>query len=178
MRQILTDQQPRAFNMAFQLTRNEDSARELAQEASVRAIEKWGCYDARRPFAPWLLTILKNRYLDGLRSARLTRSIDAPASDADGDMRSLLENCSDDSESPLDQLLCKETRKLVRRVLAGLPAACRRVLVMCDMNDESYETVALALGVPRGTVCSRLYRARRLFRERFVRLEESGASCV
>lgn len=182
MRQLIAGQQQHAFSFAFQLTRNADSAQELVQEASLRTIEKWDQRDARRAFAPWLLTILKNRYLDGLRSARhrLTDSMDAFVSSSDGGHESRLEVVPDDSESPINHMLRMEACEMVRKALAGLPFGHRRVLVLCDMNDQTYAVAARVIGAPLGTIRSRLYRARRLFRERFIRLEESGAveSCV
>lgn len=173
MRQLITGQQQHAFSFAFQLTRNADSAQELVQEASMRAIEKWGQRDARRAFAPWLLTILKNRYLDGLRSARhrLTDSMDALVASSDRGHESRLEVVPDDSESPLDHMLRMETGEMVRKILAGLPFGQRRVLVLRDMNGRTYAATARLLGVSLGALRSRLYRARCLFRERFVLLE-------
>lgn len=173
MRQLITGEQQHAFSFAFQLTRNTDSAQELVQEASLRAIERWGQRDARRPFAPWLLTILKNRYLDGRRNARyrLTDSLDAVVSGSEGERQSYLEVVPDDSESPLDHMLRVEAGEMVHKVLAGLPRGQRRVLVLRDMDGRTYAATARMLGVSLGTIRSRLYRARRLFRERFVLLE-------
>src|SRR3954470_12507168 len=71
----------KAYNFAYRLAGNEQDARDLVQEAFTRAYEHFGSYDPNRPFDSWLLRILHNVFLDGVRrySHGRTVSLDSPA---------------------------------------------------------------------------------------------------
>lgn len=138
-----------AYNLARWLTRNDEDAEDVAQEACLRAMK---FFDGFRGGAvrPWLLTIVRNTYLTWLQKNR--RKETAP-----------LEN--DEVESaganPEELLLERVDGQSLRRALEDLPPEYREVLVLRELEDLSYKEISEVAGIPMGTVMSRLARARR-----------------
>lgn len=146
-----------AHRLARWLTRNNDDAADIVQEATLRAFRHFDGFrggDARA----WLLTIVRNT---GYRWQRNRNRLQY--------MGSVWEWMPEDTGSPADldpeQLILQRAEQTqVTRTLNGLPARCREVLVMRELDGLSYREIADATGVPIGTVMSRLARARSRFR--------------
>lgn len=132
-------------------------ARDLAQETFAKALAH--C-EADRPANPqaWILRIARNACLD-LARRRRTR----------GPQQPVLESCAVEGETPESRAGREEEIAIVRRAVAALPGRLRDVLVLREYGDQSYEEIAAALNIRRGTVMSRLNRARaavlRFYRE-------------
>jgi RNA polymerase sigma-70 factor (ECF subfamily) len=145
---------PDLYRAARRLVRRVDDAEDLVQETCLRA---FGALDqVRHPEAakPWVFTVLRSVFL---RDAARWDPVRADASDARGrDQR--LEGPA--GESPLQGALIEEARLATQR----LPIAFREVVVLAHVGGFSYREMARILGVPLGTVMSRLFRARRLLR--------------
>jgi RNA polymerase sigma-70 factor (ECF subfamily) len=161
----------KAYCFAMGLCGNEDDAKELVQEAFVKAMDRIASHDPSLPFQAWFLTILKHLYLDGTRryEKRLGQSLELPI-DAAG--LTVAEGIADEREiSLLDRLERQESSKLVRRAMRALTPDARSVLLMIDLEGLGYEEAAVVMGCPLNTLRSRIVRARAALKERLLALE-------
>ena len=137
----------RLHGAARHLTGERTDAEDLVQDTLVRAYRALCRFDGRHPRA-WLLTILRNAYYKDARRRRPRPTVLVPSDDDHAD------------EVAFDDALA--------RALATLPTARRDVVVLVDVEGFTYAEASAALGVPVGTVMSRLHRARRKLREQLV----------
>ena len=149
-----------AFLFALQLTGNREDALDLAQDAMVRFFGSLGRFDHRRPLRPWLLRIVRNLVRDRARRRRVRR-IESVMPEPE----LVLVAPPDSAPSPEATAVRRDVQLVVWRALQELPSHYREVLALRDYMDLSYDEIATALGIPRGTVMSRLHRARRLLRD-------------
>jgi RNA polymerase sigma-70 factor (ECF subfamily) len=153
-----------AYNLARWLTRNEQDAQDVVQEAYLRAFRYFDGLrggDARA----WLLAIVRNAgytWLEKNRPAEMVAIDDAGiiASDVES-----VGHAVPSESNPEVILLQSVNRKLVNQALEDLPVAYREVLVLRELEDLSYKEVAAIAGVPLGTVMSRLSRGREMLRK-------------
>lgn len=144
-----------AYNLARWLTRNDQDAEDLVQAAFVRAFRFFATFrgeDARS----WLLTIVRNTHFTQLRDNWQSRN----AMPFDEELHA--DSADSEQLSPEAVLLQRDTQAAVNHALGRLPTVFREVVVLKDMNDFSYKEIAQIVGVPIGTVMSRLARARKL----------------
>jgi RNA polymerase sigma-70 factor (ECF subfamily) len=136
---------PRLRRYARALTGQADSADDLVQDTLERALEKWRFWQSTRDLRPWLFSIMHNLHVDVYRRG------------------ARIDYCDDEGLPELpqraEQTDALELRDLDRS-LALLPLEQREVLLLVGLEELSYAEVAKALGVPTGTVMSRLSRAR------------------
>ncbi|MES1248343.1 MAG: sigma-70 family RNA polymerase sigma factor [Actinomycetota bacterium] len=129
---------PRAYRAAYLVTRDASAAEDIAQEAFLAAVRALDRFDRRRPFGPWLHRIVVNRAIDWTRARTLRGEVAAdelPSVQANGDR--------------LDDLVDR---------LAVLPPDQRAVVVLRHLLEYTPGEIAELLGLPRGTVNSRLRR--------------------
>jgi RNA polymerase sigma factor (sigma-70 family) len=139
-----------AFNYARWLTRNDADAEDVVQDACVRAMRFFSSLrdnDAR----PWLFAIVRNTWYS--RVSRRASSEPTPLIVAQHDE-------ADDALDPEERLLQQHTVAVVRTALEQLPVDFREVLVLRELEGLSYKEIAAVVGVPLGTVMSRLARGR------------------
>jgi RNA polymerase sigma-70 factor (ECF subfamily) len=127
-------------------------AEDAAQEAFIRAWQHLPNYRPRAPFRSWLYRIATNAALDALRRERETVDVDG------------LSLVSPD-EGPEAVVEEEERGEEVRRAVLALPPSSRAVLVLREYERLSYREIAETLGIPMGTVMSRLNYARKRLRE-------------
>jgi RNA polymerase sigma factor (sigma-70 family) len=140
-----------AYNLARWLTRNDQDAEDVVQEASLRAFKYWKGFSGR-DCRSWLLAIVRNTYYSWLRQ----RSVQ-PELTPDGDMDDIEEIVS----NPENVLLQNADRELLKAALEDLPVEFREAIVFREMEGLSYKEIADIAAVPIGTVMSRLARARK-----------------
>lgn len=145
-----------AYFHALSLTGNREDAMDVSQDAFVRAWRNIRSVDADRPFYAWYYTILKRLALNCIRQRERRR--EEPGAEW------LLEQKAADADPAGRHQQQLETR-MVQRVLMRLPLTEREILCLKDMHEHSYRDIAAILAIPAGTVMSRLYTARRHFRQ-------------
>lgn len=152
------------LRVARRLTRNPADAEDLVQDTLVRAYRSIDRFDGRHPRA-WLLTILRNGFLNTVRRTR-PDLLDVEAAQQ-------LPGRGDDAriDGTEHQALAGQFDPLVREAVSSLSAKHRAVIALVDLDGLSYQEAADLLGVPIGTVMSRLHRARGRIR---ARLEANG----
>ena len=140
-----------AFNYARWLTRSDVDAEDLVQDAYVRALRFFSSLrgeDARA----WLLTIVRNTWYG--RFPRRAGGVVVTIADENPDTR------ADASLDPEALLIQHQTVERVRDALEALPTDFREVLVLRELEGLSYREIATVVGIPIGTVMSRLARGR------------------
>lgn len=154
-----------ALDAAYRLAGNREEARELVQESLFRVVRAWDTFDGSRPLEAWFLTILRNLFYDTRKaSSRKALSLDGGYENEEGDSLNLHEVVPAQERSAFDILATAESQAAVRRALRQLSKKHRKALTACDMNGMRYREAAARLGVPSGTLRSRLSRARSAFR--------------
>jgi RNA polymerase sigma-70 factor (ECF subfamily) len=145
----------RAYLQALGLVGSREDALDLSQEAFARAFRARHTLDPERPFYAWLYQILRNLCFNFLRDRR-TR---ARALEAEGQAW-LVERARAAAADPARALERARARQRVTAAIEQLPAREREVLVLKEFEDLKYREIAELVGVPVGTVMSRLYAAR------------------
>lgn len=151
--------QDRLYNTVFHVVGHEQDARDIVQEALVQAFLKLETFRHQSGFFTWLYRIAFNAAMTHQRRRRPVASIDG---DRHGD------RCFDppgSAEPPCQAVERAEQCEQVRKALTQLSDEHRAILVLREMEGCNYETIAEVLGVPLGTVRSRLYRARLQLKE-------------
>jgi RNA polymerase sigma-70 factor (ECF subfamily) len=140
------------YNLALWLLRDEHRANDAIQDAALKA---WRRFDSFRggDGKAWFLAIVRTSVYDLLRGERRP------------DSQSLEDHCEvtaspSNEMPPLSAMLCREHSELVHNVASALPPAVREILVLREVEGLSYAQIAVVLGVPVGTVMSRVSRAR------------------
>lgn len=137
------------------------AAEDLVQETFLQVYLSGESFDRTRRFKPWLFTIAANKARDMLRSKgrRPEVPIDAQIGGEGDDGQRFLDFMADDSELPETGLERSEEQELIRSLLQELPEHLREVLVLGYYHKFAYKDIADILGVPLGTVKSRLHAA-------------------
>jgi RNA polymerase sigma-70 factor (ECF subfamily) len=146
------------LRVAMSLTRNSADAEDLVQDTLLRAYRAVDRFDGRYPRA-WLLTIMRNAQVNRVRRRRPELMRDPDAGDR------LLES-QEPHDSAEQDALCEAFDAAVEKALDELPDKFQRVVRLVDLDGLSYQEAAEVLGVPIGTVMSRLHRARSRIRGR------------
>lgn len=147
------------WRVAMSLTRNRADAEDLVQETLLRAYKAIGSFDGRYPRA-WLLTILRNTERNRHRRRRPELLSDPDIAEERGPATE-----PDDVERRVED---RDFDRAVTAALDELPDNFRRVIELVDVDGLTYQETADLLGVPLGTVMSRLHRARRRIRDLLV----------
>ena len=156
---------PNVSRFARMLTRNADDADDLAQETILRACANWRSFRAGTDCRRWLFTICRNQFLrDQQRAARVV-AVDDPETDVSRVAELYWDAVGRGFEGFFDRI---DLAPALEDGLRDLAQEYREVVLLVDVEEYSYADAADALGVPVGTVRSRLYRARRLLQERLL----------
>lgn len=157
-----------AYNVARWITRNAQDAEDVVQETYLRAFRYFGGFHGDYARA-WLLKIVRNTCYTWMHQNRAQQPTTLFDEQVHTDM--------DESQSPETLLLRKADRQLLDQALEELPPVFRQALVLFELEGLSYKEIAGALGIPIGTVMSRLSRARHALRESVLsRLSSEKAS--
>jgi RNA polymerase sigma-70 factor (ECF subfamily) len=142
----------RIFSMAYQFCGSREEAEDRTQEVFLKLHGALPRYDFGKNFTAWLLTMAKNHLIDEYRRTKWERK-----QRDDFDERVLAQAAH---SGPEDSLMTQETKALVWAGLGRLSAEMRMIIILRDLQGKSYEEIAEILGLPLGTVKSRVNRAR------------------
>jgi RNA polymerase sigma-70 factor, ECF subfamily len=140
------------FNFARWLTHDQAEAEDLVQETYTKALRGFGSFQQGTNFRAWIYRILRNTFLTsrtGLRATAVTVEIDDEVAPELADR-----------ETPESIFLERSNQNLLQSAIEELPVAFREVLLLCEVEEMSYQEIAETLSIPIGTVMSRLARAR------------------
>ena len=151
---------PILYRVALTLAGQRADAEDLVQDTLVRAYRAIDRFDGAYPRA-WLLTILRNTHRNRLR-------VRIPSLLSEGEQEVGLLDGAGDARSAEDVVVDAQFEAVVCEALAALPTMHRVVVQLVDVDGLTYAEAAEALGVPRGTVMSRLHRARARIRTSLV----------
>jgi len=170
--------QDRLYNAILRIVGDHDDARELAQETFTRGLDKLDGFRGEASPYTWLFRIATNLAISRLRKVQRHRtfSLDRPGGDSghghggnggnnDDQASSLMNRMASTESTPAEEMLKRERNQQVLAALGRLDAEYRAVLVMRDIEGFDYQQMADVLGLPLGTLKSRLFRARLALRD-------------
>lgn len=168
--QIILHYQGMAYNVAYRIVGDADSAADATQDAFVKAFQRIDQYRGGS-FKAWLLRIVTNTCYDALRARkrRPTSSLESEEDDDDPDYDARL---VDHAERPESYVIRQELAGVIQAAIEQLPADQRATLVLADIEGLDYQEIADAMGTALGTVKSRLSRARARLRDLLLSQEE------
>src|SRR5215510_12853884 len=162
-----------AYTLARYLLGNQADAEDAVQECYLRALRHFDTF--RGPaIKPWLFAILRNvcRSEFARRSGSL-RYVDQDVGDIDNDEDAVSPLWQEPQASPETEVLQQHDAETIQRLVAELPPPFREAIVLREINELSYREIADVVGIPVGTVMSRLARARSLLRKARVSEEKT-----
>lgn len=148
----------RLYNFAHWLTQDRASAEDLVQETYMKALRGFPSFQQGTNFRAWMYRILRNTFLTTQMGLKVSSSVSL---DSDDDQSA--EPAA--AETPESVLLARVEQKMIQDTLEKLPVKSREIILLCDLEEMSYQEIGETLGIPVGTVMSRLSRARKAMRE-------------
>lgn len=153
------------YRFALSLTRDESDADDVVQDTYLRAYRSWHTYMPGSDCRRWLFTICRNVFLRSRERARPTVELDAADVDSAAAGSVYATAAREGFEDVFSRL---DLVPAIADALQNVPEPFRATLIIVDVEDQSYESAAEILGVPIGTVRSRLFRGRRLMQEQLL----------
>ncbi|HEV8016341.1 MAG TPA: sigma-70 family RNA polymerase sigma factor [Stellaceae bacterium] len=153
-----------AYNLARWLTRNDADANDVVQEACLRAFKYFDGFDGQFANA-WLLKIVRNTcytWMKQNRPAEEAMALDDNLDEIDRNESAIELNASGLGRSPESLLSARRDAQRIDALIEQLPPAFREIVILREMDDMSYREIADIVGVPIGTVMSRLARGRQM----------------
>jgi len=145
------------YNFACWLVHDSNDAEDLVQETYLKALRGFASFQSGTNFRAWIFQILRNTFLSS-RSKLERRMTVGMDSEEDGPELAV------DTETPETILMNRFNSRLVQRAIDDLPVHYRETLLLCEVEEMSYQEIAEILSIPIGTVMSRLARARKSVR--------------
>jgi RNA polymerase sigma-70 factor, ECF subfamily len=143
------------YNFAHWLTHDTAEAEDLVQETYVKALRGFASFQAGTNFRAWMYRILRNSFLNSRTGLKTMVEFDEQDHETVG---------SSDA-TPESLLIDQANQQTMQQALGKLPIQFREILLLCEVEEMSYQEIAETLGIPPGTVMSRLFRARKALRE-------------
>ncbi len=156
--------QQQAYNVAMRIVGDGEAAADVTQEAFIKAFRRLHLFHGGS-FRAWLLRIVTNASYDHLRRQKVRRalSLEEVATSLDGDLTLQMR-----AAGPEQVVLQRELGERLTQIINRLPTILRTVLILSDVEGFSYPEIAEIMGIPVGTVKSRLSRARAAVRDELV----------
>jgi RNA polymerase sigma-70 factor (ECF subfamily) len=143
------------YNFARWLTEDSAEADDLVQETYAKALRGFSSFQIGTNFRAWMYRILRNSFLSSRTGLKNTVVFDEEDHDSIP---------ATDSATPESLLIDQANREVVQQALEELPVHFRGILLLCEVEEMSYQEISEALAIPSGTVMSRLFRARKALR--------------
>ena len=155
-----------AYNLARWIVHNEQDAQDVVQEAYLRAFKGFHGFRGGNGRA-WLLTIVRNTAYTSLSKRGIEEKFVPYEEEKHADIIPF--------DRAATEMVSEQRKEELRNALERLPAEFREIIVLYEYESLSYKELALALGVPIGTVMSRLSRARRRLQQEFAQRQSGEA---
>jgi RNA polymerase sigma-70 factor (ECF subfamily) len=153
----------RMYRVALRIVGSPDGAQEVTQDACVKALQGVDKFDGRAALATWLHRITVNCAHDHLRRCR---RMDRGRADWDSDTMGMLATLEAGPSQRAEQ---DETYRLALALIAELPEDCRSAFILTQLDGYTYDEAAAIENLSRGTVASRVHRARQILMEQMNR---------
>ncbi len=144
------------YNFAHWLTQDRAEAEDLVQETYAKALKGFSSFQLGTNFRAWMYRILRNTFLTSRTGLKATAMVPIDSEDAP--------ELPAPTGTPETVLIEKSQQQLLQQVLEVLPVHFREILLLCEVEEMSYQEIADTLSIPIGTVMSRLSRARKALR--------------
>ncbi len=165
--QIVRQHWRKVFNVAYKFVGRHDEAEDLTQDIFLKIFKALKTFDRRANFQTWIISISRNLCIDHYRSVRKERQTIAKNVDSND-----LQPASPE-RGPYAQAEHQDLRAQLRQALETLPITLRTAVVLRDLQELSYQEIADRLGLPEGTVKSRINRGRIELAHQLRRLQEN-----
>jgi len=143
------------YNFARWLTHDTMEAEDLVQETYAKALRGFSSFQAGTNFRAWMYRILRNSFLSSRTGLKTMVALD-------GEVDEIV--LPAENTTPESILIEQADREIVRQAMAELAVPFREILLLCEVEEMSYQEIAETLAIPTGTVMSRLFRARKALR--------------
>ena len=147
------------YNFAHWLTQNREEAEDLVQETYAKALKGFSSFQLGTNFRAWMYRILRNTFLTSRTGLKATMTVPLEPEE-DGPELAV------ERDTPETILFERANREVLQSAIDKLPVYFREILLLCEVEEMSYQEISETLSVPIGTVMSRLSRARRSLRDR------------
>lgn len=164
---IVRQNRRKVFNVAYKFVGRHDEAEDLTQDIFLKIFKALASFDRRANFQTWIVSISRNLCIDHYRSVRKERQTIAREVDPDD-----LQPASKE-RTPYAAAEHEDLRAQLRQALDTLPAGLRTAVVLRDLQELSYQEIACRLGLPEGTVKSRINRGRLELARQLRRLHDN-----
>jgi RNA polymerase sigma-70 factor (ECF subfamily) len=161
--QLARTQHRRIYGICYRFTGSQSDAEDLAQEAFLKMYRNLSSFDPEKgSFTTWLTTLTRNLLVDNYRRSRLERSSDSLDESYEGeeDGPTKAERLADGGKSQEQHVAGLELRAQIQEALKQVSPDLREAVILRDLEDMDYKEIAEILGVPQGTVKSRISRGR------------------
>jgi RNA polymerase sigma-70 factor (ECF subfamily) len=165
--QIVRQNWRKVFNVAYKFVGKHDEAEDLTQDIFLKIFKALNSFDRRANFQTWIISISRNLCIDHYRSVRKERQTIA----RDVDSTELQPATTE--RGPYAQAEHQDLRAQLRQALETLPLTLRTAVVLRDLQELSYQEIADRLGLPEGTVKSRINRGRIELAHQLKRVQEN-----
>ena len=165
--QIVRQNWRKVFNVAYKFVGKHDEAEDLTQDIFLKIFKALKTFDRRANFQTWIISISRNLCIDHYRSVRKERQTIARDVDSN-DLQPITPE-----RGPYAQAEHQDLRAQLRQALETLPVTLRTAVVLRDLQELSYQEIADRLGLPEGTVKSRINRGRIELAHQLRRLQEN-----
>jgi RNA polymerase sigma-70 factor (ECF subfamily) len=157
----------KVFNVAYKFVGKHDEAEDLTQDIFLKIFKALSTFDRRANFQTWIISISRNLCIDHYRSVRKERQTIARDVDSNDLQPATPER------GPYAQAEHQDLRAQLRQALETLPVTLRTAVVLRDLQELSYQEIADRLGLPEGTVKSRINRGRIELAHQLRRVQEN-----
>jgi RNA polymerase sigma-70 factor (ECF subfamily) len=165
--QIVRQNWRKVFNVAYKFVGKHDEAEDLTQDIFLKIFKALNSFDRRANFQTWIISISRNLCIDHYRSVRKERQTIARDVDS-SDLQP-----ATPERGPYAQAEHQDLRAQLRQALETLPLTLRTAVVLRDLQELSYQEIADRLGLPEGTVKSRINRGRIELAHQLKRVQEN-----
>jgi RNA polymerase sigma-70 factor, ECF subfamily len=145
------------YNFAHWLTQDRAAAEDLVQETYMKALRGFSSFQQGTNFRAWMYKILRNTFLTTKAGLKVSISLDSDGEDKPAEPTAV--------GTPESVLLARVELETIQNALEKIPVKFREIILLCDLEEMSYQEIGQTLGIPIGTVMSRLSRARKAMRE-------------